>query len=93
MDLHDSHTLTGLLEFISSGFFYYEEANREVNQVFYYEQQVKRELKRVHISGYRYNERLTSKKLMDLRVSHTLGSTGTWNHNDFCTMFFIMNNR
>ena len=29
--------------------------------VFYYEQQVKRELKRIHISGYRGNERLKAK--------------------------------
>jgi hypothetical protein len=28
---------------------------------YYYEQQVKRELKRIHISGYRCNERLKAK--------------------------------
>ena len=39
-------------------------------------EQVKREIKRIHISGYRCIERL---KLMDLRVSQTLGCVGTWN--------------
>jgi hypothetical protein len=31
------------------------------NKTFYYEQQVNRELKRIHISGYRCNERLQAK--------------------------------
>ena len=45
---------------------------------FYYAQQVKRELKRIHICGYRYNERLMT-TTDDLSASHTLSCVGTWN--------------
>ena len=44
----------------------------KLEEFFYYEQQVNRELKRKHISGYRYNERLTSKN----DGSKLLGYTG-----------------
>ena len=38
---------------------------------FYYEQQVKRELKRIHISGYRCNERLKAKTDGSKRLVYT----------------------
>ena len=45
------------------GFYYERQVKRELRgwEFFYDEQQVKRELKRIHISGYRCNERLRAK--------------------------------
>jgi hypothetical protein len=47
--------------------------------MFYYEQQVKRELKRIHISGYRYHERLKAKTNGSKRLKYT-GLCGELEH-------------
>ena len=52
----------------------------------YYEQQVKRELKRVHISGYRCNERLKAETDGSKRLTYT-GLRGDLEH---LTMWWVV---
>ena len=47
--------------------------------LFYYEKQIKRELKRIHISRCRYNERLKSKTDGSKRLTYT-GLCGDLEH-------------
>ena len=47
--------------------------------LFYYEQQIKRELKRIHISGWRCNERLTARTNGSKRLTYT-GLCGDLEH-------------